>query len=241
MGGTVSVIIKDKNNQVHKMHRWTNSLPHFIQHFETSNQNPQVLKNYLTTWEEMSEDYNKNKKTGKFKLNMTSVYVPDSGFVAPYEYGIVTVDLVKNKIMSLQGYSSLNKISVVNVCNLILQLKYNKNAQDDLDYYQSLMDDNKLELWSYETDKKVSDKKIVKELINKNFIENLSKIKAKDPVKFDEITSFLYFKIKFSNLDLIHYPETGKGMKRIYKDVQKDFKLSPADHKKWKEFMNPKD
>lgn len=241
MGGTISVIVREKNNETHKMLRWTNSLPHFIQKLEAYNQSPQVLKEYLATWQEMNEDYQKNKATGKYKLNMTEVYIPDSGFIAPYGYGLVVVDLVTNKIMSMQGYSSLNRISVVTITNLFNELKYNPMAKKDLDEYKELfkklMNENKLELFSYEENRIIDDPIIVNELINENFIDNLLKIKQNDPNKYQKINYDICFSIKFSNFEFKTYPDNPKGTNQFNKDLQSIMELSPKDQKKWKAYL----
>ena len=70
MGGTVNVFIRDKSRKLYKMHRWTNTLPFFL-NFLAHTDEDQHLAEYMEEWLKMKDDWNKNKKTKKFEYNMT--------------------------------------------------------------------------------------------------------------------------------------------------------------------------
>jgi hypothetical protein len=62
------------------------------------------IDQYLEAWIDMKEDWEKNGPDGPFEHNMTRVYFPHFE-MAPSEYGLVVLDMKKNKIYSQQGYS----------------------------------------------------------------------------------------------------------------------------------------
>lgn len=115
MGGNVGVIIKKANGERVAMNRWTNILPYFFS-------NVGLYKGYVDSWyeefteqwEEMRKDYEENKDTKKYKLNMTGVYFPHDT-MSPTEYGLIAVDFAKKKIYSCQGYCAIGKVSAMNV------------------------------------------------------------------------------------------------------------------------------
>lgn len=110
MGGTVGVTIREKDGTLHKMARWTNSLPDFARSMKFINKDKNHFDDYLKVFYEMKADYEKNKNTGKFEFNMTDVYIPYSGHIAPIEYGLVVIDYQTEQILHCQGYTSLDAI-----------------------------------------------------------------------------------------------------------------------------------
>lgn len=120
MGGTVAVTLREENGTEHRMARWTNPLPPTIVNLRMIKKDPAHIRTYLARWEGMVDDWNENKSKFKedddstwdiFKFPMTPCYVPDGRILAPIGYGLVVIDLMKNKILSMQGYSNLETIS----------------------------------------------------------------------------------------------------------------------------------
>ena len=58
----------------------------------------------------MEDDWDENHITGVFRLNMTNYYIPNSGFCAPNDYGIVVVDYQTNTVLNLHGYTEFGML-----------------------------------------------------------------------------------------------------------------------------------
>jgi hypothetical protein len=111
MGGSITVIIREEDGKIHKMCRWTNSLPYFTKDLNFINKDKKHLKDYLKVFYSMENDYKRvQKKGGNYRFQMTDCYIPYSGYIAPIEYGLVLIDYQTEQIISCQGYSSLNTI-----------------------------------------------------------------------------------------------------------------------------------
>lgn len=125
MGGSIGVTLREENGKEHRMCRWTNPLPWFVNNIRLLNKDPAHIKEYLKTWYDMREDYEKHKDEWEaikkkyredahnhdpFEKNMTSCYAPYP-FLAPQEYGLVVVDMLNNHILSYQRYTGLGYIS----------------------------------------------------------------------------------------------------------------------------------
>ena len=111
MGGTIAVVIREEDGKIHKMARWTNSLPYFIRNMKFVNGDKQHLSDYLKVFYDMVEEYNAIKESGgDFGIKMCDVYVPNSGHIAPIGYGLVVIDYQTNQILHCQGYSALDAL-----------------------------------------------------------------------------------------------------------------------------------
>lgn len=108
MGGNLAVTIITEDGEMYKMNRWTNSLPDFVNNMKFVQKDKEHLANYLASWLKMKEDWAKNGPNGPFEFPMTSSYFPHFEMV-PVDYGLVVIDMKKNKIYSQQGYSTPGK------------------------------------------------------------------------------------------------------------------------------------
>jgi hypothetical protein len=112
MGGNVAITVKEADGNLWKMDRWTNIIPYYFSQVSLYNGNfEHWFKEFMAQWLLMRDDYEKNKATGKFRQNMTSVYFPFD-VTAPSEYGLIVVDAQKKKIYSAQNYSKVAEISI---------------------------------------------------------------------------------------------------------------------------------
>lgn len=132
MGGSVAVTVREENGQEHRMCRWTNSMPWFVNNIRLVNKDKQHLQKYLQTWRDFEEDYAKHKDEYErllkehdrdifkfkdlFELNMTPCYAPYP-FLAPHSYGLLVVDMKNNLILDYQDYATFGKIYGVSVKN----------------------------------------------------------------------------------------------------------------------------
>lgn len=109
MGGTVAVTVRMPDGEEFRMNRWTNSLLGFYEDLRFFKKSKRHVKRYLSQWLEMKVDWEENRGTKKFKHLMTSVYAPYPGLLAPNYYGIVVFDLMKNVVVSNQGYTAFSR------------------------------------------------------------------------------------------------------------------------------------
>jgi hypothetical protein len=127
MGGNLAITVREQDGTEHRMDRWTNSMPWFIDNIDLVEKKPQHIADYLKTWYDFRKDWEKHgeayleahKKGGweearkvPFEHNMTPVYAQHT-FLAPSEYGLVVVDMVNDKILHAQGYTDFGSISRV--------------------------------------------------------------------------------------------------------------------------------
>ena len=105
MGGSVGLTIREPNGKEHRMCRSTGVLSWAIRNMKLVNKDPEHITAVLKTWEEMRNDYERNKESGNFEIEMTGCYAPYP-YLAPIGYGLVVVDMVHNEILDNQGYTS---------------------------------------------------------------------------------------------------------------------------------------
>ena len=112
MGGNVNVFLRDNNRNFYKMTRWTNTLPSFLDCIGHVENEETHLDEYLESWLGMKEDWDKNRKTSLFELNMTSVYFPSPNRICRSEYGLVFVDYITKTIISYQDYTQIGVVGL---------------------------------------------------------------------------------------------------------------------------------
>lgn len=119
MGGTVAFTLRTPEGQEYRMRRWTNIMPWALTNMALVNKEPEHISEMLEQWLLMKNDYERNHKTKKFEHPMTDVYTPYHGrCLYPCDYGLIVVDMQKNKILSMQGYTSVGYMHPVAICFL---------------------------------------------------------------------------------------------------------------------------
>jgi len=113
MGGSISVTLIEENGSMHKMQRWTNPVPRFMKDMKFFQKDKEHIQNYLNGWLPLKEDWEKNGPNGPFKHAGTKDFFPSIG-MSPAEYGILVIDLEKNKIFSIQNYTDVDGIERLN-------------------------------------------------------------------------------------------------------------------------------
>ena len=102
MGGTIGFTIRERDGKEHRMFRWTNPFPFFINNMKFIEQDEQHLKEYLQTWHDMVKAYESGDTTQE---PMADVYVPRAGLY-PTEYGLIVADYRSKVLLACQGYST---------------------------------------------------------------------------------------------------------------------------------------
>lgn len=86
MGGSLTVVVRDENRNVHIRETWTNPIPFFV-----------------------SAEKFINKEWAHFQKLLGDY--PELPSIEPVEYGVLVFDLPTNQILSCQGYTDLRRTS----------------------------------------------------------------------------------------------------------------------------------
>lgn len=132
MGGCLKVVIRKENGEILTMRRWTNSLSSLLKNKQCyQSTESEAFKSYMKPFYDMKNDFEKNKDSGQYKLNMTEIYFKE-GYdkVIPEDYGIVILDFITKNLISCQGYTGPK-------ANLFFRYKY----KDINDLEIEIMDD----------------------------------------------------------------------------------------------------
>lgn len=234
MGGTVTIVIKESEEKIHKMARWTNSFPHFIKHPKFFTKDLGHLQDYLRPWQGMMDDYQQNKDTGKFVHNMTDLYAPQSGLIAPTEYGIIYIDWVANKIISCQGYSGVSNLHMISVVMAHDQLKYNLDWQEELNAYQELHRLGRVKVDPESNGGKIS-KEVLKLNLSTDFVGDVVKLQQKQKNHF--ALGGVCFNLAMRPFEVFDFMDTKANFKKAKKLINELTPLSPEENKVWAQYF----
>lgn len=237
MGGDIRVIIREKSGNIIKMNRWTNSFPDFINSPKFISKDISHYDAYMKSFYEMKKDWEANHESGEFKYPMTDFYFPDDGLLAPSGYGILLIDYMKEKVMSVQGYASLGRFD-----ELILHTLFDKKICDDYimmglipkEQYEGLVvlfNDGKLnQISTYNPDtKSIEFNDVTKEELEVFVRDNL---KIKKPKHFECI-------INMDPWEIVRFEETDKGLAEAKEFMENlGFEFTDADNKRWNSFYD---
>lgn len=110
MGGNLAWTIRQEDGTEHRMDHWTNSIPGSLHCGNFLNGDQAVIDETLSHWLGLKADWEANHETKQFKNPVTPLYAPYPFGMKPSEYGMVVVDFISKKVLSLQGYSNLGSI-----------------------------------------------------------------------------------------------------------------------------------
>ena len=225
MGGSIGITIREEDGTIHKMCRWTNSMPYFFRSIKFIEKDKEYLKEYLNVWYEMVKEYEDAQNGIKPlpEITMVDVYAPFP-YLAPMDYGLVVVDYMNNKVLHSQGYSSF--VSKINESTIYLELKNPEDSQE----WEQLCNQKKLLLESkyyYELNKH--------EEINKEVsfeeIKSLVSTKERDIIGLD-------FKIKTEPWEFIRFEEDENGIKNLKLEIEKlGFHFTEKENEMWNEYI----
>jgi hypothetical protein len=124
MGGSVQLVVRNKEGAITALPVWTNSMASLLL------KNPKFLAgdfSYLTEFvnyhRELMADYDANHITRTFKDSNAGLFGSKPfGGLAPIEYGIVVIDFKTMKILDMQDYT--------NVSSIYMSLKRTVGQQD---------------------------------------------------------------------------------------------------------------
>lgn len=111
MGGSIALTLREPDGREHRMCRWTNSMPWMVVNRGFYEKNPEHTRQMLVEWEMMRADYVLHAEDQQFKYPMTPVY-GDWPLLAPVGYGLVVLDQQQDRILTMQGYTSFDRLLV---------------------------------------------------------------------------------------------------------------------------------
>lgn len=106
MGGSIGFTIREKNGREHRMSRWTNSFPFFLNNVKFIEEDEAHLREYLQVWYGMVEAYASGDLT---EAPMADAYVPGA-CLRPDQYGLILVDYPSHTVLTCQSYSHVGAI-----------------------------------------------------------------------------------------------------------------------------------
>jgi len=238
MGGTVAVTVVEPNGTEHRMARWTNSMPWFVDNLDFIEKNPSHVKEYLDMWQGMREDWlshvaeckKKNHIECNFKHNMTPCY-GNYTCLAPNGYGLVLMDMHRNVVLSHQGYTRLGGIDIAAVGLDAMRMRDDRLEEKDSRSWQAqrLYDAGKISCVSSYDPKK--DK----------MVEMPAPKSWKDILQLTEsFRGIGYLVLDMSPFEVRDYEQQAKeGMLQMKKDIEAlGFKLSEEEERCWQEYLD---
>lgn len=234
MGGSLGFTIRKADGTEHRMCRWTNATPEFINSEKFLNEDEEHFSNFMLAWNDMREDF----LSGKNEHNMTMVYAPYP-FLAPMDYGLVVVDYKTKTILSLQGYTSYGRLLASSV---IMAIRHSdRPSEEDLECienFESLYKAGRIKQVNGYLPEKDFEPTTV-ELPDfalgldeiKGLVHASKKFKLIDGVVWSE------FPIDMSPWKIIDFEESGSGVAALRKAVEDlGFIITTEEEEHWKEF-----
>lgn len=227
MGGTLGVTIRTEDKQEHRMMRWTNSFPSFVNSAKFIDGDEDHVRQYLKTWYDMVDAYN----SGNTKDSpMADVYVPDAGLY-PSEYGLVIIDYPSRTLLSSQSYTDVGSILASSVGLALMENKpvpaqFRKfqrppsEVKEELDELRALFDQKVIsyQRLSYEEPEKVK-------LTLEQFAD-----------QWNEKNRYEYAMLDMSPWNVLKYEERDIVQMKA-KVLELGFVINEQEERGWKEFI----
>lgn len=123
MGGSVGFTIREESGKEHRMCRWTNPTPYFINHSKFISKDEQHLKKYL----EMQDPYRVNEYC-----------------LAPEGYGLVVVDYKTSTVLYHQSYCNYGIILPASISLCLMNERQSKENSGEVQDFKTLFEQNKI-------------------------------------------------------------------------------------------------
>jgi len=245
MGGSVKVVIRFKDGKVKCQTRHTNALPYwFNQNYDFIIEPEKVCKEYIS----------KNKESGYYVSGATN---------SPDGYGIVVIDLLKNEIISCQGYTEFNFLHSGSLAvSLSLYNSFDLKLKDsDIPYIKIHNEKEKLSKdlrQFFGRDSEQFKKEVLslyKMVINEKIVRFNFDTKKEEPFKFlgNRLTGnklwlrtlkflkkrniYKYCFVIKRNQKVFTYEDSEVGFNKVFNKMKKNgFKFSNKALKEWREF-----
>lgn len=124
MGGSIAVTIRKKNGEIHKMIRWTNPTPYFVENLKFIKKDEKYLQEYFD-----------EKKNDPYYVDFC---------LAPEDYGLLLIDYMTNTILHSQNYTNYGSQHFSSLALSIFQ-----HESDEIQNIKDLYDAKKLTFYKY--------------------------------------------------------------------------------------------
>jgi len=237
MGGSVAVTLREPDGTDHRMCRWTNCLPYYVRNLKIVQKDPDHINNFLRQWERMREDYLLHKDDEQYEFPMTPAYAHYT-LLAPYGYGLVVIDMQKERILDCQGYCSFDSEHGVHLANdNSFFPKYDRGDHDRLDAfkYEDEDEENVCYRWAQffnegritKTTKWDKEKRKIVEVEN---FTSLTQAADNDVSEYE-------FHYDYSPFTITKFPEAPDGLEEMKRVIVEElgFVLSEEEEEQWEE------
>lgn len=230
MGGTLAFTLRKRNGEEFRMSRHTNWMPFAIDNIDLVHKRPSHIKLILKQW---LEDQDKPKKDRHWAYH--------SPYLAPAEYGLVVVDLKKDKILDCNYYHAFGKMHSVHLSNALFGKKtvaertaaIKKDQRSDLYPWYSFFKERRIKDVLYFNRRKKAWESTGDNVRNwslKKMVENFLM-----PPNRRALCPYFEFVFDMSPFEVVTFPENAQGFTNMRQAVlDLGFKLNKEEEKRWK-------
>lgn len=240
MGGTIGFTLREPDGIEHRMSRWTNWTPYAIDHVGMVGKSPEHIATVLHEWKKQMQLPEAERH-----------WAYASPFLAPVEYGLVVVDLQKNKLLDLNGYHRFGSIFKINVT---LQRQRDVVVERGLSEKDPAIAESLFKIWGSDAERfyQFYKQKRIKDLQYWDHEAGVKRSSGVDinALNVDELIAFLLqeersnphyygdFILDMSPLEVVTFPESPEGVVSLKQAVlDLGFTLSATEEQLWTEYL----
>lgn len=214
MGGTVAVTLRTPDGTVHRMARWTNTLPWFVKNAKFFARDPAHVAEWMQKWFEMRADYERHREDEQFEFPMTSAYAYHT-LLAPEGYGLVVLDQRDGFILDSQGYTGFDYFAL-----------YGHSDPEDLIQAKELMRAGHVEsITSLGLHDDRGERRQYGEVLSAQPDELMDLLQRSGPFQLN---------LKPQGWQHLRFPETAEGIGKLREAVlARGFELTPEEEAAW--------
>lgn len=243
MGGVIGFTLREEDGIEHRMSRWTNWTPYAIDNIGMVNKSPAHIEEVLREW--------KRQKDLPEEEKHWAYHWP---YLAPSEYGLVVVDLQKNKLLDLNGYHRFGRMHYMSISNEIdfitcggrirppsvadVMSLFANNRSDAFRLHQFYQEKRIKDflLWNSTSQECYSSNKDINSLTPDGLADFLSVTEWENPTIHGE------FVLDMSPLEVVTFPESREGWVSFRQAVlDLGFTLTEKEEELWREVIDPEE
>ena len=232
MGGLIGMTLRLEDGSEHRMSRHTNWTPYAIDNIELANKNPLYIESVLVQpWKEALDKKEEDRH-----------WTYGSPFLAPADYGLVVVDLLKNKILECNGYHMFGAFNVAGI-GLDLPVQIPPEITDVSTLYLAEPDSDAYRFYQFYKENRIKEFSYANPERRVAMIDEPISDINDWPLK--KITDFIlskksrlgHFVIDMSPFEVIRFKESPQGFQEFRQAVlDLGFLLSEEEEEMWQEF-----
>jgi hypothetical protein len=234
MGGVIGFTLREENGTEYRMSRWTNWTPWAIDNINLAHKSPEHIEAILNQW-----------KTQMALPEDQRHWAYCDPFLAPSEYGLVVVDLMKNKILDCNHYHRFGTIF-----RGTLDLDLHEKTLKGFEKAISMQDTNLYSFWQFYKEKRIKDFELYNpETGPYSYGKDINSFTVKDFVDLFSIqwnirqvdeppNPLLYghFILDMSPFEVVRFDESAEGWTKFRQAIlDLGFVLTDEEEKIWEE------